>query len=639
MGIADRVQEDIKRAKATGERLRENGGKNPSHKKSYTSNTSNTDAASNLHQDEKILHQGGESYTVGDGELVYRDEDGKANRIIESDAALVLTWAMRGKFAYAVQAAVWHVFTGTHWQPCESAAEAEKFIVGALYTGTSPIGFRPGYMAGIMKIMLAADMLPLPPEPVGKIPFLNGLLSIATRQLEPATPENAATWRIPHHYVTGTDCPVFMAWLRSATGGDEGLILLLRAFINACLTGRADLQKFLHLLGPGGTGKSTLIRLLFAMLGPSNCASTDLRRLEQNQFETATLYGKRLAAITDSDKYGGAVNVLKAITGQDPVRNERKHVQQSGTFIFEGMVLIASNEPLASTDYTSGLERRRLVIQFDRRIPPEEKATFLAAGGEDRLHREIPAIINWALDLSREEVTTTFMHPPQKAVEAAFESLTAQNPIAEWITHSIIPEPGGWVSVGVKSESRTPGGTVLFEDADSKLYPNYLRWCGQNKREALALRRFRHAVVDMVKTMGTDVVESRRSAGQGMTGIRLRRDYEGPHQWPGMAAVQDESYTPTPASVGKKAPEPAPVQEVREVQDFCPEIFENFPTDPAPRRWDYQHGCWVDEVVTDGGNTETTGNGGDRATGTRARTGRYSAAPEGPPPFDDPLTF
>jgi len=28
------------------------------------------------------------------------------------------------------------------------------------------------------------------------------------------------------------------------------------------------------------------------------------------------------------------LNVLKALTGQDPMRLERKHVQQSGTFTF-----------------------------------------------------------------------------------------------------------------------------------------------------------------------------------------------------------------------------------------------------------------------------------------------------------------
>lgn len=554
--------------------------KTPAHKNSYTSCTSSINNDLNLHQEAGNLHQVQDAspfkVEIETGAFLGIDDKGGYCRIIESEAARILADAMHGKFAFAARAGVWHSFQGTHWQPCETAGPAEKFIADALYKGTAPIGFRPGYMAGSTKIMLAADMLPLPPESTGKIPFRNGLLDIATRQLGPVTADNAATWCIPHDHAAGTDCPAFKAWLWPATGGDEGLILLLRAFLNACIVGRADLQKFLHLLGPGGTGKSTFIRLLFAILGASNCASTDLKRLEQNQFETATLYGKRLAAITDSDRYGGAVNVLKAITGQDPVRLERKHVQQSGTFVFAGMVVIASNEPLASTDYTSGLERRRLVVQFDRRIPPEEKAAFLASGGEERLHREIPAIIDWALELDREEVTAIFMNPPVKAAEAAFESLTAQNPIADWTTQNVVPEAGAWTQVGVKNESRSPGGTVVYEDADTKLYPNYLRWCRQQGRESLALRRFRHAIVDMLLTMGVHVIESRRALGQGIQGVRLKAEYERPHQWPGMAPVQDETYTDVPWDVGKKALEPAPVQEVAEMKDFRPTLFGNF---------------------------------------------------------------
>jgi putative DNA primase/helicase len=502
------------------------------------------------------------------GAFTWENENGAKKLIIESDTARALATGLRNRFAYNVEAATWHRFTSTHWASCSSSADADRRILAELYIGTDPIGFKAGYFNGVVSIMLKADMLPLPPPPAGKIPFRNGLLNIITRVLEPVTPLNAATWCIPHNYTPGTDCPVFMAWLESATGQDAGLIQLLRAFIAACLTGRADLQKFLHLLGPGGTGKSTFIRLLFAMLGPANCVTTDLRQLEQNRFETASLYGKRLAAITDSDRYGGAVNVLKALTGQDPVRNERKNVQQTGTFIFEGMVIVASNEPLQSTDYTSGLERRRLVIKFDRRIPPEEKAAFLAAGGEERLHREIPAIINWALELSSTEVTNLFMHPPQSAADAAFDSLTAQNPIAEWIAESLIPAPGHWSLVGVKNEKRTPDGAILYEDADSKLYPNYLRWCAQNRRECLALRRFRHAMVDMIRTMGADVIEARRASGQGLTGVRIRAEFEAPHPW--SRASAGKSYTPTPASVERNAPEAAPVQAVKDMQDFCP---------------------------------------------------------------------
>ncbi len=568
------------------------------NKKSYTSYTSNTGKKKSYTDGNGILHpvQDSPIVTVETGAFLGVDTSGAYYRIIDSEAALTLAEAMRGKFAYASVPAAWHQFTGTHWQPLESMAVPERAMAGAFYAGFDPIGFKPAHTAGITKIMLSADMIPLPPEPTGKIPFRNGLLNIATGELEPVTADNATTWCVPHDYAAGMDCPFFLNWLQSTVDGDVGLTRLLRAFINACIVGRADLQKFLMLLGPGGTGKSTFIRLLFAILGPANCASTDLRRLEQNQFETATLYGKRLAAITDSDKYGGAVNVLKAITGQDPVRNERKHVQQSGTFVYSGMVVIASNEPLQSTDYTSGLERRRLVVQFDRRIPPNEMATFLAEGGEERLHREIPGIIDWALGLGRDEVTEAFKNPPAKATEAALESLTAQNPIADWITQNLMPELGAWTQIGEKNESRTPGGAVVYEDADTKLYPNYLRWCRKQGRESLALRRFRHAIVDMLQTFGVHVIESRRARGQGIQGIRTKGEWETPHQWPGMAPMQDETYTDARSSAWKKTPEPAPVQDMSQVTDFSPTLFGNFCA--ACNHWT-GHRCTEGKTVSD----------------------------------------
>lgn len=231
-------------------------------------------------------------------------------------------------------------------------------------------------------------MLPLPPAQLGKIPFANGLYDIATRTLEPLTRDNALTWAIPHTFTKGADCPKFKAWLIMALGEDPALIGFIRAYLNACLMGRADLQKFLMLLGPGGTGKGTFLRLLTETLGQSNCTTTDLKQLEQNRFETATLYGKRLAAITDAGRYVGSIDTLKAIIGQDELRREEKHRQQGGTFRYEGMVLIASNEQLAATDYTSGLERRLLVVKFTRRFTPEEKAGFIKHDGGSQLQAE-----------------------------------------------------------------------------------------------------------------------------------------------------------------------------------------------------------------------------------------------------------
>ncbi len=65
-------------------------------------------------------------------------------------------------------------------------------------------------------------------------------------------------------------------------------------------------------------------------------------------------------------------SVLKAMTGQDPLRLERKNQQQEGSFIYEGQTLMMSNERLATTDYSSGIERRRMTVELTKRITKEE---------------------------------------------------------------------------------------------------------------------------------------------------------------------------------------------------------------------------------------------------------------------------
>jgi P4 family phage/plasmid primase-like protien len=221
--------------------------------------------------------------------------------------------------------------------------------------------------------------------------------------------------------VKQADCTRFKAWLLDAMNGNTELVEFLRAFIKACLTGRADLQKLLMLLGPGGTGKGTFLRILIEMLGQGNCTSTDLRSLETNRFEAAKLYGKRLTSITDAGRYTGSIDRLKAITGQDQNPYEEKHQQQRGTFVYGGMVVIASNEQPAFSDYSSGPVRRILVVRFNRRYTEEEKAKFRQNQGEAGLLAETPAIIQWALQMDNKNLEHLFSHPPKASVDAAME--------------------------------------------------------------------------------------------------------------------------------------------------------------------------------------------------------------------------
>jgi len=444
------------------------------------------------------------------------DGSSKTKLIIESKAAGLLGEYFGDRFAFDDTITEWYEFAGDHWRNVPKSSP-EQAITQAVYTGTDPIGFKNAYLSGVLSILKKSGGLSLPQGICGVIPFSNGLLDLSNGELLPVSPRNALTWSIPHAYVKGAECPAFIRWAREALAGDGEMVELLRAFINACLNGRYDVQRFIYLFGSGGTGKSTFLRILKTLIGQANFVTTDLKNLEGNRFETAGLYGKKLAIITDAGRYNGSVDTLKSITGGDPVRLEKKNVQQGASFVFEGMVVIASNSHLAATDYTSGLARRSLVVEFQHSFTAEEKAAFQQRGGEEAILSEIPSIINWALALSRDEVTRIFQQPPAACLASTQEALFEQNPVADWIHQNLVAAPGFWVQIGVNKSDRADG----FIDADTHLYPNYLRWCIENKREAMSLRRFRSTVTDMLKTLGIDTKASKRGPGQGITGVKI----------------------------------------------------------------------------------------------------------------------
>jgi putative DNA primase/helicase len=68
----------------------------------------------------------------------------------------------------------------------------------------------------------------------------------------------------------------------------------------------------------------------------NNVRNTQLSFLENNRFETAALLNKKLIIITDSETYAGNVSVLKAITGEDPLRLEEKNKPVGNPFIIRG---------------------------------------------------------------------------------------------------------------------------------------------------------------------------------------------------------------------------------------------------------------------------------------------------------------
>ncbi len=459
------------------------------------------------------------------GVLLEDNGNGGLRRVIESKAAEIVAGAMCGKVAWDGEARSWFKWRSTHWEPLLASTQVDKQFADAVHVGTAPMGYRVNYLNGLVTIIQKRGLLPPPDSVNGVIPFANGLLDIATGDLVAATPERALPWVLPHRYDPIADCPTVKAWLLRSVEGDQATVELLRAWLAALLIG-IPLQKFLLLLGRGGSGKGTFQRLAMELVGARNAAISTLRDLEENRFETAKLFGKRLCMINEAGKHGGALNMLKAITGGDAIPLERKHVQQTGSFTFSGLVLMATNEDLQSTDSTSGLERRRITVNFPKTATAEEKADWMERGGEAAvLHAEIPGLIRWLLDLPVAAIHHAFEHLPPKIQAANMLGMQAGNSVANWMIENTAPDPTAWTQTGDKRERREPGtGAIHYEHAEDWLYPNYLQWClraGRNRPVALA--KFKATVRDMVETLGhpVELKQHPEKRTQGVKGLKL----------------------------------------------------------------------------------------------------------------------
>jgi putative DNA primase/helicase len=477
------------------------------------------------------------------GALLFEDTNKKRHRLVASRARDILKPLLEICFAWCATSLTWHRWAGTHWGVEESSSGIDKLVHDLVAVGCDPIGFTPGYTKSITDLTKSGGSLPLPATDArGLLPFTNGLLNLSTKQIKKATQDFALTWCLPHKYSATSDCPTIKAWLSQAVGDDASMVEYLRAWLAAILTGRSDLQRFLYLYGPGSTGKSTFIRLAMALVGQINAYTSDLRNLETNRFELAGLYGKRLVVVTDAGRYGGSVDVLKALVGQDPLRLERKHQQQAGTFVFDGIVILASNEQLVTTDLTSGLDRRRAVVGFHIIVTEDEKADWKTRGGEEAvLHRELPGLVNWLLALAPDDVTRLISCPPANAARSNHDAMLANNPVARWLVECCVPDPDACTVIGQLKEIRELGQNE-FAEAGQHLYPNYLAFAQGEGINQLGRGRFKETLLDAVRTLGKVVTDKRKphDGRYAINGLRLRYPNEPLFPWVGIAGEAGE---------------------------------------------------------------------------------------------------
>jgi putative DNA primase/helicase len=442
---------------------------------------------------------------------VSESQPSKARSKIPSSDAMARQIAedYRDKLAFNNEVLCWYRYEAESsgvWAP-----ETDEYIESIIYQIIKSKGFKdipPPYIGATVRFLRHELIERKWKSRADLLPFQNGALEIATGKLHPHSPSYKFTWSLPRpHSVLATDWGIISDWLDVATAGNQHIRNILIAYAAATLKGRADIQKFLHLIGIGGSGKGTFCRLLIALIGIENTHSSTLDDWCSNRFEAAEAYGKRLLIFPDEDKGTRSLGKFKQLTGGDWLRAEEKG-KKPFKFKFEGMVAVASNFPIFGGDNSSGMSRRTIAVPFDAVIARNARRNL-----DGDFVPELPAFTNYLLSLDDtwvENILRGVMEVPEVGAQF-WESKIREDSIAGFLNDKLILDPLAQVSIGDSP------------NAEGSLYQAYHQYCLDQGHKPQAVKNFSPNLLECAGViLGWQVEKVHTKIGKIIKGIRIR---------------------------------------------------------------------------------------------------------------------
>lgn len=270
-------------------------------------------------------------------------------------------------------------------------------------------------------------------------------------------------------------------------GQTSNEITLLQEWFGYMLTPDTSQQKILNLLGPEGSGKGTVIRVLSLLLGEENYCAPSIAQVNLNEgFGLANAIDKLAMFITDArlgpkDNKTAITDALKQISGEDPVEVNRKRIA-----FWRGKlntrIVIASEDMLDLPD-TGGWFRRILPLHFGASFQGNPDPLLM-----EKLRAELPGILRWAIiGWKRLNQRGRFI-VPEKSKQGI-----------EAIKQFVNPE------LRFLEDDCLVGGEAIQEVVDKELvYEAYVLWCKANNEYAKSKNKFFTALYKLAQGKITD---------------------------------------------------------------------------------------------------------------------------------------
>lgn len=284
----------------------------------------------------------------------------------------------------------------------------------------------------------------------------NGVIDLRTGQLiKGQHPELLVSRAVRYAYDPDSDprvdCPLFLRFLSEITAGDlAGKGRYLLRIFGYALFGLQTEQKFWLFTGGGNNGKGVLTKTVAHIMGDyaGSPSATLYMRTKYGSPSSAgpradllNLQGLRFTPISEPE--GGAFNdeLLKAHTGDDPIRARGLHSGVEIEFRPTHTIVVATNQPPRVEDVGKSMQRRVRVVPFTEDFSgarmDRDLETKLRAEGPGILALLVHAAQDWYEDgLCEPEVVTS-------ASQAYIED---NDPLSEFVYACCVVEAGATMS-------------------------------------------------------------------------------------------------------------------------------------------------------------------------------------------------
>lgn len=271
------------------------------------------------------------------------------------------------------------------------------------------------------------------------INFKNGMLDLKTLKLRPHSPDYYSMNQIPHEYkkINPKDYYKYKNTNNFfATSLDKDDIKTIFQFLGLCMTHNVAFQVFLVFIGEGGNGKSVLISQFENIIGYKNISNVPLRKIEENQFAAAQLFGKLMNSCADISKIAIQDDAeIKKITGGDFVQCEFKGKDAFSFKPYAKLILSANRFPHVD-DKSEAFKRRTRIVNMNKK--PTQVDFYLT----EKLKLEIEYWLVLAVLGAHEAIKTGQIHESDASKEIKLEVNKRADSVLAFIDDCLVKTEG-----------------------------------------------------------------------------------------------------------------------------------------------------------------------------------------------------